>query len=195
MKSVHCSAISIDTAFLSPLDRRPEESRNHAAPTVPQPIPPWLRFAKILACVLPLIAPLFTHAAPLALSDNLASAGTEALSARRPIMLFFTQPGCVFCERARRQYISPLASTAEWSARTLSVEVSRMQKLRGFDGQETTGAEIARRYGVRVYPTVVFVNSKGVALAAAIEGFTVPDFYGAYLEERLQAASARFNGD
>lgn len=150
---------------------------------------------KILTCVLALIAPVLTQAVPLVPVDNLAKARPQAAAARRPIMLFFTQPGCVFCERARRQYIEPLASTAEWRARTLSIEVSRTQKLRDFDGLETTGAEIARRYGVRVYPTVVFVDSNGVALADPIEGFTVPDFYGAYLEERLQHARTRLTRD
>lgn len=99
----------------------------------------------------------------------------------------------MFCEQARRQYIRPLASDAQWNARTLSIEVSRAQKLRDFDGVETTGAEIARRYGVRVYPTVVFVDSSGKTLADPIAGFTVPDFYGAYLEDRLQQARARLN--
>jgi thioredoxin-related protein len=137
-----------------------------------------------------LITPVLSHAALPALADNLAAASAEATGARQPIMLFFTQPGCVFCERARRQYIRPLASTPDWNSRTRSIEVSRAQKLRGFDGLESTGAEIARRYGVRVYPTVVFVDSGGVVLAAPVEGFTVPDFYGAYLEERLQQAAA-----
>lgn len=150
---------------------------------------------KSLACVFALILPLYAYAGSLALADNLAAVLPGTAEVRRPIMLFFTQPGCIYCERARRQYIRPLASDAQWNARTLSIEVSRLQKLRGFDGAETTGAEIARRYGVRVYPTVVFVDSHGKPLAEPITGFTVPDFYGAYLEERLQQASARLRRD
>ncbi len=151
----------------------------------------WLGLVKILACVFALILPPGTHAGSLVAADNLATLRSDTPGSRRPIMLFFTQPGCIFCEQARRQYIRPLAADAQWNARTLSIEVSRTQKLRDFDGVETTGAEIARRYGVRVYPTVVFVDAIGKNLADPIAGFTVPDFYGAYLEDRLQQASAR----
>jgi len=171
-----------------------ETTRNHTAPTSSKPWRTSLCSLGILACALALIAPLQPRAAALEVADNLAAAPVERGAARRPIMLFFTQPGCGFCERARRQYIRPLAAAPEWSARARTVEVSRTQKLRGFDGVDATGAEIARRYGVRVYPTVVFVDAGGGALAAPLEGFTVPDFYGAYLEERLQQATARMKG-
>jgi thioredoxin-related protein len=194
MNSDHCSAISMVAAPSPQQGTRRNTARDCTALIFSKPWRTWLQTLKILACALALIAPMQPRAATLEMADNLAAATAEKGAARRPIMLFFTQPGCAFCERARRQYIRPLAATPEWSARTRAVEVSRAQKLRGFDGVEATGAEIARRYGVRVYPTVVFVDAGGGALAAPLEGFTVPDFYGAYLEERLQQATARLKG-
>lgn len=191
MKSDRCRTNPLDAAMPSTcaLPQAPTRTRVTSS-TSPYR---WLGFIKILACVFALILPPGTHAGSLAAADNLAALRSDTPDIRRPIMLFFTQPGCIFCEQARRQYIRPLASDARWNARTLSIEVSRAQKLRDFDGVETTGAEIARRYGVRVYPTVVFVDTSGKSLADPIAGFTVPDFYGAYLEDRLQQASARLN--
>lgn len=146
---------------------------------------------QILACSAALLALAPALAAAPDHAQNLAEAGRESAASRRPIVLFFTQPGCPFCERARREYLRPLAASTAWSARAQTLEVARDRSLAGFDGRRTTGADLARAYGVRVYPTVVFVDAQGREIAEPLPGYTVPDFYGAYLEARLEAARER----
>ncbi|MBL8385582.1 MAG: thioredoxin fold domain-containing protein [Burkholderiales bacterium] len=150
--------------------------------------------AQILACTLLSFAAASTPALALEHARDLAAASQAAAREQRPIVLFFTMTGCPFCERARRDYLRPLARSEAWQSRARTFEVARDHALIGFDGRRTTGAELAGTYGVRVYPTVAFVDSQGRLLADPLAGYTVPDFYGAYLESRLAAARERLSG-
>ncbi len=145
----------------------------------------------ILACAfLPPVAH-GAHAAEFAHAKTLAADARFATDRKLPILLFFSQAGCGFCERARREYLRPLAMSGTWASRALMREVPLEASLTGFDGKRISGHNLARAYGVRVFPTVVFVDGSGNLLAEPLAGFTVPDFYAAYLEQRLEAASAR----
>ena len=58
-------------------------------------------------------------------------------------------------------------------------------------------AELAASLGIRVAPTVAFFGPAG-ELAKRLVGYQSADFYGAYLEDRITAASAaisRSTGD
>ena len=146
---------------------------------------------QILACalsVLTLIAPSANAAQP-AIAGDLARESQDA--GRRPLLLFFTLAGCPFCERARREYLRPLAVGADWQLRAMLREVPVEAALKGFDGRRLSGRELARNYAVTVYPTIVFVDATGKPVAPPLAGFAVPDFYGAMLEERLDIARSR----
>jgi thioredoxin-related protein len=64
-------------------------------------------------------------------------------------------------------------------------------RLRDFSGREVTHAEIFKRYGVRLTPTVMLLGPGGETLAEPLAGFTGSDFYGAYLDERIETAVAK----
>ena len=165
--------------------------RNHDLPGAITVTARWCRIFMSLACAFAFTAPLAAAGTNLAQASDLATAAARESTSGRPIVLFFTQPGCPFCERARREYIRPLAAGKAWSAQALTFEVSLTGGFTGFDGRRTTGAELARSYGIRAYPTVLFVDSKGTVVAEPLVGFTVPDFYGAYLDDRLRTARER----
>lgn len=141
----------------------------------------------ILACVL-----LATCGSALAADPALARDLSTQARPDRPVVLFFTLAGCPFCERARRSYLAPLA---RGSADRLTVlEVPIEARLTGFDRLPVAGRDLARAYGIRVYPTVLVVDSHGQPLAEALPGFSVPDFYGALLDARIERAVARLSG-
>ena len=48
--------------------------------------------------------------------------------------------------------------------------------------------EFALAYKVRLFPTVILIDGSGRLLADPLVGFTVPDFYAAYLEARVATA-------
>ncbi len=117
-----------------------------------------------------------------------ASSGSSSALRARPILLFVTQPGCPYCDRARRQYLRHMAKDPQYTSRALLREVSIAAQLTDFDGHRITGQELATRLSIRLFPTIVLVDGTGKLLAPALVGYTVPDFYAAYVEERITSA-------
>ena len=55
-------------------------------------------------------------------------------------------------------------------------------------------AALAAALGIRLAPTVVFLGPDGSELAERLVGYSSPDFYGAYLEQRIEQARSRLAG-
>ena len=147
----------------------------------------------ILACAFLLTLAPRGFAGELVTARDLAADAQTARGLRQPIVLFFTQAGCIFCERARAAYLRPLAARDDPALKALLREVPIESTLGGFDGKPVTGSDLARALGVRMFPTVVFLDSRGTHIAEALIGYTVPDFYGAYFEQRLDASIRRLS--
>jgi hypothetical protein len=60
-----------------------------------------------------------------------------------------------------------------------------------FAGKTTTQAEFARRYRVLMVPTVMLLGSRGETLAEPLVGFRIADYYGYFLDQRIDTALAR----
>lgn len=140
----------------------------------------------ILACGISATAAA-QHIAP---ALDLAREARAAQAAHVPLLLFYTQPGCTYCERARRDYLEPMiADPAERNRqRVVEVDITSGAPLTDFAGRKTTQAKFAGSNHVRVVPTIAFVGARGEPLADPLIGLTLPDFYLAYLERRIEEA-------
>lgn len=143
----------------------------------------------ILACAL---APA-AFAQGLRLARNLAEDAKAAARDRVPLVIFFSQPGCEYCERARRDYLEPMVAQPAANAqfRLVEVDITSKAPLVGFDGRKLTQATFARGQNARIVPMLVFVGANGEPLAQPLVGLTVPDFYQSYIERRVDEARAR----
>jgi thioredoxin-related protein len=144
------------------------------------------KLALILACVVSSAA--FGQAIPLA--HDLAREARDARSEGLPLVVFYTQPDCVYCERARRDYLQPLIAepTARRRLRVVEVDVTSQASLADFAGRRLSQAAFARAQGVRIVPTLGFYGPGGARLVEPLVGLTVPDYYLAYLDARLDDA-------
>ena len=143
----------------------------------------------ILACAL---APA-AWADGLRLASNLAAEAGAAAAARVPLVVFFSQPGCDYCERARRDYLEPMVaqSGAHAQFRLVEVDVTSAAPLADFGGRMLTQAAFAQEQHVRIVPTLAFLGPRGEPLAEPLVGLTLPDFYQSYIDLRIEAARAR----
>lgn len=149
-----------------------------------------LRFcATILACVLSQTA----AAQAIDMAQDLARSARDATAAGVPLLVFFSQPGCPYCDLARRDYLGPMNTDPEShkTQRMVEVDITSESPLRDFAGHQTTHHSFAQAQKIRFVPVVWFLGAQGEPLAPALLGLTVPGFYQSYLERRIEQARDR----
>lgn len=120
---------------------------------------------------------------PLALSlkDELAA----ALRLAQPLVLMVSLEGCPFCRVVREHHLLPLLQEGQPIAQ---VDMRSDARLIDFAGRSRTHDELVRAWKVVSAPTLLFFGKGERELAPRLQGSSIPDFYGAYLEQRLHAA-------
>jgi thioredoxin-related protein len=116
----------------------------------------------------------------------LPQAAGQAAVRGEPLVLLVSLPGCPYCELVRRNYLLP-AQRGSLHAWQLNV-ADTSTPLVGFDGRVTSAAAQTKAWKATFTPTVLFLGPQGQALAEPLVGAAIPDFYGAYLDERLVLA-------
>jgi hypothetical protein len=144
------------------------------------------QFSTALAFALP-SAYVYAKDTALPVPTSLPQAALAARAKGEPLVVLISLPGCVYCELVRRSYLMPLLPDAGLQAWQLDI-TNRSAPLSGFDGKPTTAALQAKAWKATFTPTVLFLGSQGQELAERLVGIAVPDFYGAYLEQRLATA-------
>lgn len=141
--------------------------------------------ALVAGALLPVIARAKDSALPVPAS--LPAVAEAAMRSGEPLVLLVTLPGCPYCELVRRSYLLPARQDAGLHAWQLDVS-NRTTAMLGLDGKPTTAALQTRAWKASFTPTVLFLGARGQELAERLVGIAVPDFYGAYLGDRLAAA-------
>ncbi|MCS6811779.1 MAG: hypothetical protein RMK34_08990 [Tepidimonas sp.] len=126
----------------------------------------------------------------LPVPTSLPQAAAVAHARGEPLVLMVTLRGCAFCDVVRRHHLLPMLRRGEVQAVQIDL-LDRSTPLEGFDGRRTTGYEQARAWRVTVAPTLLFLDERGRELAERLEGMGLAEFYGPYLEQRLQQARQR----
>lgn len=125
-------------------------------------------------------------AATLPAPESLAAELAAALRARKPLVVMASLEGCPFCRMARDSYLAPLLR--ETGQPVVQLDLGSRQAVRNFDGLAATHDDILRGWRVGVAPTVLFFGRGGREVAPRLAGASIPDFYGAYLDDRLRMA-------
>jgi hypothetical protein len=132
-------------------------------------------------------------AARIAPAHDLAREARSAAAAGVPLVVFFSQPDCEYCEQARHDYLEPLIADRASRARLRLVEVNigDPAELVDFAGRRVSRVAFVRAQHVRLFPTLAFYGPGGRPVAEPLVGLTLPDFYQAYLDRRIDEARAR----
>lgn len=125
---------------------------------------------------------------PLPPIDDLRRLAAQVRSERRPLLLFFTTPGCPYCRAVRRGYLAPRLAEPDGGG-VLIREVSVLGRSRypGLDGRPVTDRDLAARFGVNAVPVVCLVDDSLRPLADPLVGLNA-DFYETYLQRAIEQA-------
>jgi hypothetical protein len=134
--------------------------------------PVWAGSQGMVAAVLP---------AAQSLREELA----VALKKKQPLVVMVSLEGCPYCRIARQSYLLPLHQNG---LDIVQLDMNSAQPLQEFSGRTTTHGQWIRERQISVAPTVLFFGPGGKEIAERLEGASLPDFYGAYLEQRLEKA-------
>lgn len=118
-----------------------------------------------------------------ALQEELAA----ALRRGQPLVVMVSLEGCPFCRIARQSHLAPMHREG---GAIVQVDMRSAQAVRDFDGQTTTHDALVQRWRVPIAPTLLFFGPGGREVAERMEGAYQPDFYGPYLDDRLEKARA-----
>lgn len=133
---------------------------------------------------------LFAAGVPtLSPSASLTDELRNALRKGNPLVVMVSLEGCVFCKVVRESHLLPMHKQSGLDV--VQVNMRTQQVTRDFRGATATHEQLVQSWGVRVAPTVLFFGPRGTEVAERLIGGYIPDFYGAYLDERLAKARLR----
>ena len=126
--------------------------------------------------------------ATLPLSVSLQDELALALKKHQPLVVMVSLDGCPFCKVARENYLGPLHE--QQGLPVVQVDMRSTRVLKSFNGASLSHDDMRRAWGVKIAPTLLFFGKGGQEIAERMVGGYIPDFYGAYLDQRLLQARA-----
>ncbi|MFT5221060.1 MAG: thioredoxin-related protein [Planctomycetota bacterium] len=125
----------------------------------------------------------------LSISDLREEAGKIANSGQ-VLMIEFASDSCGYCRKLEAEFLNPMQLNSDYDSKVLirSISIDEGYQLIDFQGELVDSAEFAAIYDVSVTPTLVFLDSKGRQLSPQLVGLWSLDYFGAYIDERIEAA-------
>ncbi|MFP4561375.1 MAG: thioredoxin family protein [Thiohalorhabdus sp.] len=124
-------------------------------------------------------------------AQDLAATAKEAGSQDRPVLVFFYQDECPYCEEVRENHLGPIMKNDSYTSRIALREVNTRERsrLRDFRGEETSHRSFSEREDTPLTPTVAFYGPDGRQLTDPLVGLKGgSEYYGHYLDEAIDEA-------
>lgn len=143
----------------------------------------------VTACAGPLAAAAAMQDPGLAPARSLRDELAAALRVARPLVVMVSLHGCAFCKVVREHHLVPLARDG---LPVVQVDMRSERPVLGFTGELLTHDGLVRAWGIDAAPTLLFFGPGAREVAPRLRGASIPDFYGAYLDERIRTARREF---
>lgn len=122
-------------------------------------------------------------AAPLALR----ALSLHAIQQQQALVVMVSLKGCPWCDFVRHSHLQ--AMQRERGTVFADVDMgSDTASVLDFMGRRSSGRQLAQAWNVRRAPTLLFLGADGQELAPRLVGVASQDYYGVYLEQRLETA-------
>jgi hypothetical protein len=124
-------------------------------------------------------------------ATDLAADARVAQQSGIPVLVLVSLAGCPHCEGIRRGHLTPMLKDRPPRAIIRQVDLQSSAPVKGFSGKATTHEAWLAEQGIKFAPVVLLFTSEGKRAVEPLVGAMLPDFYGAYLDDAIQAATAK----
>ena len=131
------------------------------------------------------LAPARAADRKLPLSSALDRELARALKAGQPLLVMVSLHRCPWCDEVRNNYLAPMR--AQEGLHVVQVDMLSPAGTRTLQGEPITHNSLVSGWDVKIAPTVLFLGAGGKEVAERLVGGS-PDFYAAYLDNRLTQA-------
>lgn len=137
-------------------------------------------------------------------AEQLAAALQEAVKARGGLVVvaMASLPNCPWCDLVLRDQLLPrMRSAGHPTLSTVVLDITDRRPMHrpglkppeaGLEWLAQSPQQWARQQRIRMAPTVFAMNFAGQPIGEPLVGYSSVDFYGAYLEDRIQLAKAHW---
>ena len=108
----------------------------------------------------------------------------------RILMIEFSREYCGYCRLLEDEFLKPMLRNAAYGEKVVirSISLSDNDTLIDFEGNTISADEFAGKYGVYVTPTLLFLDQNGLEVSDKLIGIWSVDFFGGYIDERIDSA-------
>ncbi len=128
-------------------------------------------------------------------TSDLQSLAARAKAKGVPMLVLFSQRGCVYCEIVENDFLIPMLRNTEYDSKVMirKIRVDNFNTVRNFDGTSIASSDLSTHYRAVVTPTVVFLGSDGKELSRRIVGMSNEYFYGEELDKAIDQSLLRIH--
>jgi len=111
-----------------------------------------------------------------------------------PLVVMFSQDGCIYCSIVREDFLKPMLISGDYENKALirEVKVDTFEDVRNFDGKMIPSGELATFYRAYMTPTVIVFDSTGKP-HHRIVGLINEHYYSAELDIAIDKTYALIN--
>ncbi len=151
------------------------------------------RLLKILLVTLVFAGPVVGDSPAMIQATDLRQEAQIAKDKDLVLLLEFSSEYCGFCRKLEDLFLMPMQRNTAYDDKILvrSIFLDAYETVVDFEGRTVSTRDFASRYGVSLTPTLLFLNAEGVEMSEKLVGIWSEDFYGGYIDNRIDEARAR----
>lgn len=113
-----------------------------------------------------------------------------AQSRNIPILIMFGTDECPYCELLKEDFLIPMIISGDYTDKIIFREahIASGASIIDFSGKNISIGEFRSRYKVTLFPSMIFVDSRGQTLTKKIIGITTPSLFGGTLDDSIDKA-------
>ncbi len=152
-----------------------------------------LKIIKILLFSLILLNTQNTFAIEIQQINNIQKESLIAKEKNLPLLILFSIEHCPFCQLVKEDFLKPMLISGNYKDKVIIRELHADMTSTFFGrlGEQQSALKYARKMGISLYPTMVFIDEKGCQLSENIKGVNTPSMFGGRIDMAIDEANEK----